>query len=74
MTPTDCGGCLDLGAHRRWCPEVVGEKAARLGRFAEEAESLGDRIGANDPSAANDCYRAAARLRGQAMVAMVARP
>lgn len=58
----DCGGCRGEGSHRRWCPEVVGHEAARLGRLAEEAESLGDRIGSNDPSAANRLYEMAEDL------------
>lgn len=62
----DCGGCRDLGAHRRWCPEQVGPRAARLGDAAERAESLADQIGALDPAAANDCYRASGRLRERA--------
>jgi uncharacterized coiled-coil protein SlyX len=72
-TEAACGGCARQGAHKRWCPEVVGEKAARLGRLAEEAESLGDRIGAYDPESANDCYRAEARLAVAARLARVER-
>ena len=38
----DCGGCNDLGAHARWCPEVHGRLAARYGSQASKAEALAD--------------------------------
>jgi len=58
----DCGGCEGLGSHRRWCPEVVGEAASYLGLKSEEAEHLGDLVGANCAGAANALYRAAGLL------------
>lgn len=61
-----CGGCEGLGAHRRWCPVAVGQRAAYFGQLSEEAESLGDRIGPNDMEAANAAWYLAARLRKQA--------
>lgn len=62
MPSRECGGCQGLGAHWRWCPEVVGRRASHLGVLAERAEDLGDTIGANEPGAANACYRAASIL------------
>lgn len=58
----DCGGCNDLGAHKRWCPEVHGRLAARYGSQASKAEALADEVGANCPQAANALYRAAGEL------------
>jgi hypothetical protein len=55
----DCGGCHGLGSHRRWCPALVGPHASALGQLGEQAEALGDSIGANDHGAANACYHAA---------------
>jgi hypothetical protein len=51
-----------MGAHRRWCPAVVGERASRLGRLSEQAEAIGDQVGSNDPIAANHLYTAAVLL------------
>lgn len=62
----ECGGCRGLGAHWRWCEVRVGHSAAMYGRLSEEAESLGDRIGANLPGAANAAYRAASALLSEA--------
>ena len=45
----DCGGCNDLGAHTRWCPEVHGRLAARYGSQASKAEALADEVGADKP-------------------------
>ena len=59
---SDCGGCEGLGSHRRWCPEVVGAAASRLGLQSEKAQDLGDRVGANCYDAANALYRAAGLL------------
>lgn len=63
MTRQRCGGCDGLGAHWRWCPAVIGETASRYGQLADQAESLGDRVGGNDPGTANLLYAAAGRLR-----------
>jgi hypothetical protein len=59
----NCGGCAGLGAHRRWCVESVGPAAAMLGKYAEEAESLGDRVGPNEMGASSHLWTAAALLR-----------
>lgn len=65
-----CAGCKGKGAHWRWCSRVVGPRAAIVGPLSEEAEGLGDRIGANAPAAANACYAAsmAARLEASRAV------
>lgn len=65
----DCGGCNDLGAHTRWCPERVGPTAARLGAASERADSLGDFIGGADPHLANEAYRLSMRLWSAAVLA-----
>ena len=65
----DCGGCAGLGAHRRWCPYVVGEQAAYFGQLAEKAEDLGDAIGPNDMGAANLAWQCAGQLRARAIAA-----
>lgn len=62
----ECGGCAGLGAHRRWCPVDVGERAAYYGQLSETAENLGDRIGPNDMGAANMAWQLAAILRKRA--------
>ena len=59
----ECGGCEGLGAHRRWCPVDVGERAAYFGQLSEQAEALGDRIGPNDMGAANTAWQLASHLR-----------
>lgn len=61
-----CGGCKGQGAHWRWCPEVVGAAASWFGQYAEQAEDLADRVGANEPEAANLMYAAGGRLRALA--------
>jgi hypothetical protein len=63
----ECGGCLGIGAHKRWCEIHVGRSAAFYGRLSEAAEALGDRIGGNDPGAANHCYAAAGMLKERAL-------
>lgn len=59
----NCGGCAGLGAHRRWCPASVGPTAAMLGKWSEQAESLGDSVGPNEMGASNNLWRAASLLR-----------
>lgn len=59
---TLCGGCAGMGAHKRWCPVVVGAEASRRGKWSEQIESLGDTVGSNNPIAANHLYRAAGLL------------
>lgn len=58
-----CGGCEGEGAHWRWCPAVVGRHANVLGVLSDEAEALGDRVGANQTGAANHLWVAAGLLR-----------
>lgn len=62
----DCGGCRGEGAHWRWCPQVVGFAASQYGQMSEQAEDLGDRIGANDPVLANRAYALAGGLKRKA--------
>lgn len=66
MTARRCGGCEGQGAHWRWCPELVGPEASRFGILADQAEALGDQVGANNTSAANHLYIAASLLHTQA--------
>lgn len=66
MRRSDCGGCRGDGRHWRWCPWVVGASASTQGQLAEAAEQMGDRIGANNPGAANHCYAASGLLREEA--------
>jgi hypothetical protein len=63
---SDCGGCKGEGAHKRWCPWIVGAAASRLGRQAEQAEALGDSVGPNCMGASNALYAAASQLRAEA--------
>lgn len=62
-----CGGCQGKGAHRRYCPAVVGRHAAMRGRWSQRCEDLADEIGANDPGAANRLYQLAGQFRTEAM-------
>ena len=59
----NCGGCAGKGAHRRYCPEVVGRHASIMGGWAERAESLGDSVGSNEMGASNHLWAAASLLR-----------
>ncbi len=65
----ECGGCLGLGSHRRWCPASVGPRAAMLGGAADRLAAAGDLIGASDTVTANRCYSLAGRLRTMAVAA-----
>lgn len=65
----ECGGCQGLGSHWRWCPEAVGHSASMYGQLSQAAEDLGDRVGANNPGAANHLYAAAGLLRQDALEA-----
>lgn len=58
-----CGGCAGLGKHRRWCPAVVGARAARIGQMADDLDDLGDTL---RPELANRCWALAERLRNLA--------
>lgn len=66
MTKDKCGGCRGEGRHVRWCPWVVGAAASQLGEMSEQAETLGDRIGANNVLAANMAYQLAGELKRDA--------
>lgn len=61
-----CGGCRNLGAHKRWCRTQVGMLAAIYGPMGERVEQMGDTIGGNNPGMANRCYELAGRLRSWA--------
>lgn len=58
-----CGGCRGLGAHRRWCPTVVGTTAARVGQLGDDLDDLGDIL---PPALANAAWALAAQLRDHA--------
>lgn len=62
-----CGGCLGLGAHIRWCPRIVGLSASIRGQQSEQANSLADSVGSNNPGAANLLYSASAVLLEDAL-------
>lgn len=62
-----CGGCEGKGAHWRWCPKVVGPSASMMGRYAQQADSLGDSVGANDMGASNLLWQASGMLRTRAL-------
>lgn len=62
MADRPCGGCEGKGSHWRWCPVAVGRGASLMGRYAAQAESLGDSVGANNIAAANHLYAAAGLL------------
>lgn len=64
-----CGGCDNLGAHTRWCPQFVGRVASIRAHQAARAENLADEVGANCPQAANALYHAAGLLLEQARLA-----
>ena len=55
-----CGGCEGLGAHSPRCTTQPGWHWRRL---ADQAEGLGDNIGANAPELANAAYALAGALR-----------
>ena len=58
-----CGGCDGLGAHSRRCRTQPGWFWERL---YDQADSLGDLIGSNDPESANMAYAIAARMKAKA--------
>ena len=60
-TAVYCGGCLGLGSHRKHC--LYNPRFSRWRMLADEAEGLGDNIGANDCRSANSCYGVASSLR-----------
>ena len=64
---TNCGGCLGLGAHRRWCPAEVGWQASNYGRWSEICENIADSVGANDVKISNTLYNVSLMLREHAL-------
>ena len=58
---TDCGGCQNLGAHRRHCPHHPDYHPWQ--RMADMAEEIGDVIGSNDVGIANTAYQLSERIR-----------
>jgi hypothetical protein len=55
-----CGGCENLGSHRRHChsnPDYTRER-----EWADQAEHLGDNVGPNNMAASNLLWRAAGLL------------
>lgn len=50
----DCGGCQNIGSHRRHCPRNPDYHLWK--KLAEMAEDIGDRIGSNDCGLANRAY------------------
>ena len=66
MSKYECGGCLGMGSHSRWCPEARGQRAHILGTASEQLEDIGDRIGPVAPDLANTLYAVAASIRTRA--------
>ena len=64
---TTCGGCQGIGAHRRWCPAVVGMTAHAWAIRASLTDDLADEVGSNDPEMANQLYRLAAQMYDRAL-------
>lgn len=62
MADRSCGGCEGLGSHSPRCTTQPGWHFQRL---MDMADSLGDRIGANDMESANAAYRIAGRMRAR---------
>jgi hypothetical protein len=52
-----------MGNHKRWCEAAVGRTASMLGRWSQQAESLGDSVGPNEMGASNHLWAAASILR-----------
>jgi hypothetical protein len=61
VSDSECGGCRDIGAHRRHCPRHPDYHPWKL--LAERAEDIGDSIGSNDPSIANWAYGLGGAIR-----------
>lgn len=63
----DCGGCLGIGAHKKFCPAVHGTHASVRYRWSQRAENLADEIGSNDVEAANTLYVLAGTFHTEAV-------
>lgn len=63
---SDCGGCNNQGAHRRWCRAKVGLQASIYGPMAEQLESMGDTVGPNDFGIANRLWALSGDMRAWA--------
>lgn len=63
VTTERCGGCQDIGSHRRHCRKNPNYN--RYLELADRAENLGDEIGANDPGLANIAYRLSGLLKAK---------
>ncbi|MCD4535664.1 hypothetical protein LRP67_16345 [Nocardioides sp. cx-169] len=59
MNPNECGGCQNIGSHRRHCPRHPDYHPYRL--LADRAESIGDSIGV--PELANLAWALAGAIR-----------
>lgn len=57
----NCGGCHALGAHAKYCPRHPNYHPWR--QLADQAESIGDRIGSNDTGLANRAYALSGDIR-----------
>ena len=64
----NCGGCMGLGSHKRWCVTVVGKAASLLGPWSEQVEMWGDRIGGvpHSQDSANMLYSFASVIESRA--------
>lgn len=58
-----CGGCLGIGAHRKYCPHHPNWHPWR--QLADRAEDIGDRIGSNDTEIANTAYYLSSMIRNR---------
>lgn len=59
MPETDCGGCRDMGSHRRHCPRHPDYHPFIV--LADRAESIGDSVGV--PELANRAWALAGAIR-----------
>jgi hypothetical protein len=60
---TNCGGCQNLGSHRRWCRNKVGLSASIYGPMAERLESIGDTVGPNHMGLSNKLWQLSGEMR-----------
>lgn len=61
-----CGGCQNIGAHKRWCINKVGLTASVYGPMAEQLEAMGDRVGPNNMGLANELWHLSGEMRAWA--------
>lgn len=59
----ECGGCQNLGSHKRWCRNKVGPLAAHYGPMAEALERYGDSVGPNNMELSNKLWRLSYEMR-----------